>query len=251
MTVTRSSRSPFSTTSRTLYVVPPTPVPTSTETIVREVLRIYQRYAVEVVERFDFCPWAARARRDGAVEARVLLERDSDDFRASLSQIDALAASAHVSVGLLIYPRFTSGRLDFEHFLRRLRQADAERHPPGEIPFAMAAFHPHAEPNLDDPERLIPFIRRSPDPSIQLVRQTVLDGVRGEETAGTTLLDLRMLTPTTRPENESLGLRERIALANQRRVRDGGTAAIEAILRDIAEDRARTYAQLGLPAVAD
>jgi hypothetical protein len=227
--------------------VPLTPPPASTGTIVREVLRIYERYAEEVVEHFDFCPWAARARRDGAVEARVLLAENHEDFSFSLAQIDALAARAHVSVGLLIYPRFSSGRLDFEHFLRRLRQADSERHPPGEIPFAMAAFHPHAEPQLDDPERLIPFIRRSPDPTIQLVRQRVLEAVRGEETAGTTVVDLWMMVPGGRTETETLGLRERISIANQRRVRDTGTAAVEAVLNDIAEDRARTYARLGLP----
>ena len=227
--------------------MPHTPPPASTGAIVREVLRIYERYAVEVVERFDFCPWAARARRDGAVDARVLLAPNHEDFSASLAQIDALSARAEVSVGLLIYPRFSSGRLDFEHFVRRLRQADAERHPPGEIPFAMAAFHPHAEPCIDDPERLIPFIRRSPDPTIQLVRQRVLEAVRGEENAGTTVVDLWMLTPGGRTETETLGLRERISLANQKRLRETGTAAVEAVLSDIAADRARSYARLGLP----
>ena len=42
------------------------------EALAREARRIYLRYAEEFVERFDLCPWAAKARRDGHVEVRVV-----------------------------------------------------------------------------------------------------------------------------------------------------------------------------------
>jgi hypothetical protein len=218
---------------------------------VREALRVYDRYAREVVEHFDFCPWATRARREGAAEPHVLLDRDPNDFSASLSLIAALAARPNITVGLLIYPLFDMGRLDFEHFVRRLRQADAERHEPGCVPFAMAAFHPQAGPALDDAERMVPFLRRSPDPTIQLVRSDALSAVRGTPNGGTALVEVWMLSAAGLAKEEAPDVRERIALNNLKTVRQVGPAAIEAVLADIERDRAACYAELGLaPRVA-
>src|SRR5689334_23066675 len=107
---------------RGLSVTPDRPYPAPDDQVAREVIRIYERYAREVVERFDFCPWASRARREGAAEPHVLLGADPTDFSPSLQAIAAFAARPTLSVGLLIYPRFSMGRLDFEHFVRQLRQ---------------------------------------------------------------------------------------------------------------------------------
>lgn len=228
-------------------MTPNRPQPVSDDEVVREVIRIYQRYAREVVEHFDFCPWATRARREGAAEPHVLLGDDPNDFSASLQLIDALAARPKVSVGLLIYPRLRLGRLDFEHFVRRLRKADSDRYEPGDIPFAMAAFHPHAVPDLKDAERMVPFLRRSPDPTIQLVRCDALSAVRGEPANGTALVEVWMLSPAGLAKEEAPGVRERIALNNLKTVREVGPAAVEAALADIEHDREATYARLGLP----
>jgi hypothetical protein len=227
-------------------VTPEPPPLASDDDIVREVVRIYVRYAQEVVERFDFCPWATRARREGAAEPHVLLGQDPNDFSASLQLIQALAARPSISVGLLIYPRFDFGRLDFEHFVRRLRQADGEQHAPGQIPFAMAAFHPLADPNLEDAERLVPFVRRSPDPTIQLVRCDALAAVRGEPTNGTSLVETWMMSPAGLNTHTVPGVRERIALNNLKTVREVGPAAIDALLADIERDRVQSYTRLGL-----
>lgn len=228
-------------------MTPDRPHPTPEDPIVREALRVYDRYAREVVERFDFCPWATRARREGAVEPRVLLGRDPNDFSASLTLISELAARARITVGLLIYPAFDMGRLDFEHFVRRLRQADAERHEPGCVPFAMAAFHPHAEPVLDDAERMVPFLRRSPDPTIQLVRSDALSAVRGTPSGGTALVEVWMLSAAGLAKEDAPDVRERIALHNLKTVRELGPDTVEAVLADIERDRATSYANLGLP----
>ncbi len=199
------------------------------------------------MEAFDLCPWAARSRREGAAKPYVLLQTDLDDFGPSLALIDEVAGQTELSVVLFIYPAFASGRLDFEHFVRRFRHADSERHAAGQIPFAMAAFHPEARPALDEPERLIPFLRRSPDPTIQLVRRQALDAVRGEG-VGTGWAELWMVSARgVRAEPPPLGVRERIALRNLQTVQRVGTAAIEAVLADIDKDRNETYARLGLP----
>ncbi|MFZ5889748.1 MAG: DUF1415 family protein [Myxococcota bacterium] len=214
---------------------------------IREVVRIYERYAREVVERFDFCPWAARSRREATARPSVLFQRDLRDFSASLAAIEALDSEPSLSVGFLIYPCVSAGRLDFEHFVRQLRQADCDRREPGAVPFAMAAFHPHAAPDLSNPDRLVPFIRRSPDPTIQLVRREALESVRGELSSGTALVEVWMLSPTGLAAPEKEGVRERIAQNNLDTVRQVGSAAVEAVLADIAADRAASYARLGMP----
>jgi hypothetical protein len=218
---------------------------TPPEEIERETLRLNRRYLEEVVERFVLCPWARSARHDGHVAECVFQQESPDDFAPSLTTIDTLSEHAELEVALFIYPRLDLGRLDFEHFARGLRVLDAERYEPGQAPFAMAAFHPDAAPQLDDPERLIPFLRRSPYPTLQLVRTSSLERVRGNEIEGTAFLDLDLLgatglsiPPTPTP------LRERIAKRNLETVRSLGVESVERVLEDILRDRDRTDERL-------
>lgn len=218
---------------------------TPPEEIERETLRLNRRYLEEVVERFVLCPWARSARHDGHVAECVFQQEFPDDFAPSLTTIDTLSEHAEIEVALFIYPRLDLGRLDFEHFARGLRVLDAERYEPGQAPFAMAAFHPDATPQLDDPERLIPFLRRSPYPTLQLVRTSSLERVRGNEIEGTAFLDLDLLgaaglslPPAPTP------LRERIAKRNLDTVRSEGVENIERVLEDILRDRDRTDERL-------
>ncbi len=227
--------------------VAPTLPPPDADERTREVVRIYERYAREVVERFDFCPWAARARRERTARPRVIFQPNLADLSASLAAIDELDSVPSLAVGLLIFPCVTADRLDFEHFVRLLRHADSSRREPGQIPFAMAAFHPHAAPDLSDPDRLVPFIRRSPDPTIQLVRRDVLDSVRGELVGGTSLVEVWMMSPAGLAAPEKHGVREKIAQNNLATALETGVTAIETVLADIAADRARAYARLGMP----
>lgn len=210
----------------------------------REVVRIHERYATEVVERFDLCPWAARARARGRVRCAVLVGRELGDLAASLAAIAELEADPTVEIGLLIYPGISLSRLDFEAFVRRLRAADGERHPPFGAPFAMAAFHPEAVADLSDPDRLVPFLRRSPDPTVQLVRWSALEAVRGRVPEGTSFLDLRLLAQSRR-EHEPTSVHERVTRHNLATVRRIGPATLEAIFADIEADRARSYARYG------
>jgi len=216
-----------------------------------EAVRLYERYAVEVVEEFDLCPWAARARRDGAVRPVVLDQSSPEDLVPSLVAIDTLARLEEVTIGILLYPRLSTTRLDFEHFLRRLRRADSERHPIGEIPFAMAAFHPQADADTEDADRLVPFIRRTPDPTLQLVRRTALQAVQANPGAGTALAGLWMVSPAHARAEPERSVRERIALRNLETVRRVGPETLEAVFQDIAQDRASSYGRLRVAAAED
>lgn len=219
--------------------------------LVHEAERLYERYALEVVEHFDLCPWAAQARREGATRARVLLQDNPLDLNPSLESIDALAGERELAVVFFIYPRLHVDRLDFEHFLRRLRHTDSQRHPIEGIPFAMAAFHPDAPADLGDPDRLVPFIRRTPDPTLQLVRREALESVQARSRTGTAFADLWMLSPEGRNQEAGPSVRERIARRNFETVQSAGVDALEAVFRDIARDRAETYARITARAARD
>ena len=217
---------------------------TLTEELEHETLRLNRRYLEEVVERFVLCPWARSARHDGHVAECVFQQESPTDYAPSLTTIDTLSEHAELEVALFIYPRLDLGRLDFEHFARGLRALDAERYEPGQAPFAMAAFHPDATPQLDDPERLIPFLRRSPYPTLQVVRTSSLERVRGNETEGTAFLDLDLLGLAGLAVPSGPTLRERIAKRNLETVRSAGVETVEHVLADIFQDRDRTDERL-------
>lgn len=209
-----------------------------------EALRVYRRYMLEVVEAFTLCPWAAAARRDGHVVEAVILAENQADPQQSLTLLDSLAARPQTDIALFIYPDLELDRLGFESFVRTLRERDAARHELGTIPFAMAAFHPDAQPDQSEPERLIPFLRRTPDPTVQVVRRSALDRVRGNSQEGTSFFDIANLAAMPLPQKEPLSLRQRIARANLDTAREVGVETLEALFQDIRRDRDESYARI-------
>jgi hypothetical protein len=205
-----------------------------------EAVRLYRRYQHEIVEACGLCPWAVRVRQDGRVREHVLVQREDVSVDPSLNAILALA-EASVDVALLIYPRLSLGRGAFEQFAARVREADVRRWPLGEVPFVCAVFHPEADPDLTDPQRLIPFLRRTPDPTIQFLRSSVLDRVRSAGGQGTQFVDpslFSLLTTATPP------LREQIARANHATTVRLGLETLTRRLDDIVHDREVTYRAL-------
>ena len=209
-----------------------------------EALRVYRRYMLEVVEGFTLCPWAAAARRDGHVTEHVILAENIADPRQSLALLGCLAGQLETEIALFIYPDLQLDRLGFESFVRTVREQDAARYEVGGIPFAMAAFHPDARADVKDPERLIPFLRRTPDPTIQVVRRTALDRVRGNAPEGTQFFDLANLATLPLPQKEPLSLRQRIAQANLDTALEVGVERLEALFQDIRRDRDESYARI-------
>jgi hypothetical protein len=208
----------------------------------REATRLFRRYEREIVEAYGFCPWSTPARRAGKVRERILLQTDAD-VTPSIEAMAELAKEAVVEVAVLIYPRMTLTPPELDAFVATVRNVDAAIHPLGAIPFAMAAFHPHSPIDRVQPERLIPFLRRTPDPTIQIVRSSALDRVRSGTPQGTSFvnagtLDLAALVQPPPP------LRERIARANLEKVDAVGIDEVARRLDDIRRDRDATYARL-------
>jgi hypothetical protein len=85
-------------------------------------------------------------------------------------------------------------------------------------------------------------LRRTPDPTLQLVRESTLTRVLGE-LHGTSFIGPRVFLNDggDRPETD---VRERIARTNHETVTRVGVETLEAVFDDILRDRDRTHARL-------
>ena len=215
----------------------------------REIVRIYRRYSAEFVEAMRICPWAEKARAEGRVREYVFLEAEPS-MESMTAALDNAAQRDGLEIALFIVPHMPGSRAAFERFVGRFREYDAARqgHPLSQV-FATASFHPEVQPDTQSPARLIPFLRSSPDPTIQVVRRAALDRVRANEAPhGSRMIDLATVNLeellATKPQK---ALHERVAMMNYELVNEIGTAAISKIFTDIFDDRKRSYARYKAP----
>ena len=196
--------------------------------LVLEALRVNARYVEEVVIGWGLCPWAARAWNDGQVTQRVFTDAEPDAAPVA-AFIDELGAKPDAAIGLAIFPRVACTVGAWERFAERVRRARRE--------FLAAAFHPEYAPpeyappeyalpangapegGAMDPARLVSFIRRTPDPTLQLVRASLLENLRGP-------------------------ISDDVARANHATVRMRGLAALDALLTELRRDRDASYARV-------
>ncbi len=170
------------------------------------------RYLREFVEALNLCPYAKRCRETGKLHRCVVFSAEA--ALPSARAVELLPAET-VEVALLIFPRFDQGPRAFDELCRGVRD--------GLRDFFCVAFHPELPEDLLDQHRAVSFIRRSPDPTLQLVRASVLREVRGTRTGGSTFLDASQLTlPELMAVESPLGVSERIALANLEALRREG-----------------------------
>ena len=217
-----------------------------------QTVRVTERYVSEIVVAFDLCPWAAPALHHGRVQISVITEffdADAIDQAARICDERLRTTPSEIELVLLAMPRLVVGRLDMDRLLASLRAEMSKRE--GVASFALAAFHPLAGPDTETAERFIPYLRRSPDPLVQAVRFSALQGLDGKHSGGTTFLDSSALEPgALDPKDWSGGkqesLRARIAKRNLDRVLERGIHDLAARLDDICEDRNRTHRLLGL-----
>jgi hypothetical protein len=198
-----------------------------------EVRRILERYLVEVVERYELCPWARPARERREIAVGVLWGTPPLD--AWVAEAERLLAVPVTRVAMVIAPELASSREAFG----ALRDQVAERIPSAGV----AEFFPVAALDLATPARLVPFLRRSPDPLLQLVPLALIDAVRAApSTVGlaqqAALLRGHAASPPRAPA-------DRIAAANHATVTEAH-AAVAAVLDDIAADRRAAYARVGI-----
>jgi hypothetical protein len=196
-----------------------------------EVLARNDRYVREFVEALHLCPYARQCRETGKLHRRVVRRRE--DALAAIREVEAFPPET-VEVALLIFPEEPvegeeSARA-FEAFCAGLREQMFAAHPEG-APFYSVAFHPDLPRDLLDASRAVRFIRRSPDPTLQLVRASVLRSVRGENDGGSRYVDVSQLSLEQAMALVSpITLAERIAEANLATLRREDPARVEALL---------------------
>lgn len=196
-----------------------------------EVLARNDRYLREFVEALRLCPYAKACRESGKLHRRVL--RGREDALPAIRTIEALPEN-EVEVALLIFPDEPAGdegsARAFEAFCAGLRERMFAAHG-GDAPFYCVSFHPDLPRDLADANRAVQFIRRSPDPTLQLVRASVLRSVRGDKEGGSRYVDTASLSLEEALSLVSpLSLAERIAQANLATVQREGPDRLEALL---------------------
>ena len=223
--------------------------------------RLLMRYLQEIVEPFSFCPWAkaTRGRDELWVEIAVstalatLAAQLGQFVRASEPVVETAEGTAPIgrgrpvaTIGMIV---FAASNMSSKKLLevRDLLLAHAGvQEKLGAWPgLVIADFHPAAaEPDLRSPSRLLPFVRRSPDPMLQVARRTTIEAVsRGgaimiEPSAQLAALigHKTLIGQSTADEIASRNFETMRAQAHE----------VQAISDAIARDRAETYARLGL-----
>lgn len=179
---------------------------------------------LEVVESHALCPFARACRERGRLH-RVVVPGDGtaldDGVHAQLLALEAGGDLEAVEVALLLAPDFSAGAHAFEALAARARQrvGSALGRPPA---FFVVAFHPDLPGSDADAHRLVGLLRRTPDPTLQVVRASVLDALRGATVADKVYVDPAdgaALAAATR-QAPAQSLSERIAAANLATWRD-------------------------------
>lgn len=208
-----------------------------------EAVRLFRRYAVEMVEGLSLCPWAHVSRRDGHVRETVVLEPDLSVERV-LAAIDELSADPAVEIGIVLFPLVEADRATFERFVASVRAADEAVRRPSDQAWAMADFHPGAPAVLTPDGAFTNFVRRTPDPTIQLVRQSALARVRRGDNHGSGYFDVSLLTEHTVFPPVEAPLHERVLDTNREQIEKTGLQEVAARFAAIRADRDASYAQI-------
>jgi hypothetical protein len=182
------------------------------EALAAEALRVNARYLDEVVVGWGLCPFAERALSAGEVERRVLLDDPPEPARV-VAAVAELGAIDTATIGLLIFPRARLSSAAFDALAESVRRDLRSR------AFLVAAFHPLASSSFSTAPQLVSFLRRTPDPTLQLVRAQVME----------------RLPP---------GVSAEVGRQNFATVSARDPARLDALLRDIRRDRDESYARL-------
>lgn len=131
------------------------------------------RYLIDFVEAYGFCPYARKGRRLGQVH-RYLHYADSTDTTPLVALMQRIAADPQQAVVQVVMPLLEVSGRAWTQFCQDLT-THANHDLPRDDRMATAALHPKLEYRTDNPFSLLTLFRRAPDPTIQWVR---LDAVR-------------------------------------------------------------------------
>lgn len=148
----------------------------------RAALLRHLRWSTDVVERHSFCPYARTARRTGDgwtgcwVGATPL--DPQDELPPALAEaLDRVLSHPTHEVAQVVFPGVDCAPRVWDKLARAWTDRwHAGR--PGPSVWAMAAFHPNLEWDADTEFGRVQLLRRTPDPTIQWLRLSVLERLR-------------------------------------------------------------------------
>ena len=148
-----------------------------------------------------------------------------------------------VDVAQLIFPRLALTHASFDALHGEIRERAAQQ-TSGDPVFVSASFHPDYPLDQRSPAQLVPFLRRTPDPTLQLLNFATLNQVRsGDEARGTAFVDLATVSIEDLAAPARASVTERIARSNFTTLEQVGQERLGAIYADIRADRERAYAR--------
>lgn len=136
----------------------------------REAEKLHLRFVQEIVEAGDFCPWAKGARLHEKSRVKALWIDELLEF------LIVLPNDPHQEVLQLVIPDGLAHAMRWREYVTQLERELQKRR--RGLPYALAAFHPEHPGRKESLGGAIGLLRRSPLPTIQLVRLDVLDDVR-------------------------------------------------------------------------
>ncbi len=211
--------------------------------LIGEAVRVYRRYAIEIVEALGFCPYAERCREEGRTREVVLTAPIPSDADV-LGAIEAVADDEEIEIGLVLLPRLEIAAPRFGRWVEHLRKTHAAARGGAPV-LALEGFHPDAQADTSCADRLTPYVRRTPDPTVQLTRLSVLDRVRRGTPQGTAFFDpSKMDLDALLSSEERRPLHDRIAEKNLATVLELGVPAVSRRIEDILRDRDESYAAI-------
>lgn len=209
----------------------------------REAIRLARRYIDEVVLELGLCPWAEPALERGSVRIEPNLapistvDQAAEAARSTADLLRTVLRDEALELVLVPFPRMTLSRVELDQVVRHLRTE-----PAGDR-IALAAFHPEPAPPCTTPDQALSWLRRSPDPMIQVVRSSVLDRIDAGRGGGTRFADPGgLLSALSEPRASSP--RDRVSKQNWASLSAFGLSAFSAKIDEIQKDRERSYAAL-------
>lgn len=201
------------------------------EALRREAFRLHERYQRELIERFSVCPWAKPAHAEGRTRVHVVTNASCSP--SELTPLLASWADDHsVDVAFVIAPRFTGGPDAFADWASAIGQQR-------DVAFLAAPFYPSAS----DSAGPIQFLRQTPDPTVQLVRRSLLEAIRAQDPPHyRDIFDIDLEKLKSKKPAQSVAAS--VVSHNERMIEREGRAEIQRVLNDIRRDRERSYARL-------
>lgn len=196
------------------------------------------RYLIDFVETYGFCPYARKGRRLGQVH-RYLHYADTTDTAPLVALMQRIAADPQQAVVQVVMPLLEVSGREWIQFCQDLT-THANHELDRENRMATAALHPKLSYRTDNPFSLLTLFRRSPDPTIQWVRLDAVRALYEGRDGGTRAISLDQVDELlARPPMAPLY--DRIAITNATMARRMRVEFIDQLLAGYHADAQQAY----------